>query len=81
MDHGDRHRILTNVGRALANAAEDILQIIEEDEQEEAEVSTRKTRRQIVRNRMAASDLLMSHYFNDDAVYVIAMFIITFVMI
>ena len=45
------------------------MDIVEEEEQEEAESSTRKIRKQIVRDRIAASDRLLAHYFNDDAVY------------
>ncbi|KAL4559902.1 hypothetical protein LXL04_032048 [Taraxacum kok-saghyz] len=56
--------------RTLVNSLEEIMDIVKE----EAESSTRKTCRQIVRDRIAASDCLMTHYFNDDAVYVPAIF-------
>ena len=74
MDRRERLRILTDVGRSLVNCVEGIMEIIEDEEQEEAESSTRRTRKQIVRDRMAASDRLMAHYFNDDAVYGPAIF-------
>ncbi|KAI3509156.1 hypothetical protein L1887_24191 [Cichorium endivia] len=57
------------IGEATLKSMEVMLGLLEDEDESEAESSQRVSRKIILRDRWAAHNLLMAHYFNDDAIY------------
>ena len=67
---GRREDWVFGVGTSVVRAMERVVDILEEEEDEdEVQSSSPKTRRQILRDRAAANEQLMRHYFNEDCLY------------